>query len=79
MLAFHRAYPSPEAIVPQAAAQTSDSLLWLIPWFHHVILMEKAKSLDIRRAGVWQKSRGVMGTAGEWQQRECNMTKDITT
>lgn len=62
MLAFHRAYPSPEGIVPQAAAQlpvpqkmpqpaaqTLDSLLWLIPWFHHVILMEKVKSLDTRR------------------------------
>lgn len=66
MLAFHRAYPSPEVIVPQAAAQTLDSLLWLIPWFHHVILMEKVKSLDTRRwymeqtlANGW--SRNILG------------------
>jgi predicted nuclease of restriction endonuclease-like (RecB) superfamily len=29
---------------PQAAAQTVDSLLWGIPWFHHVVLMEKVKA-----------------------------------
>jgi hypothetical protein len=27
--------------VPQAAALLSNSLLWAIPWFHHVILLEK--------------------------------------
>ena len=51
------------AIVPQAAAQLepvskvpqpaalllSNSLLWAIPWFHHVILMEKIKDLSARR------------------------------
>ncbi len=62
MLAFCRAYPDPGAIVPQAAAQleplakvprpaaqTPDSVLWSIPWFHHVILMEKVKPLTTRR------------------------------
>ncbi len=29
--------------VPRAAAQTPESLLWAIPWFHHVVLMEKVK------------------------------------
>lgn len=36
--------------VPQAAAQISNSLLWSLPWFHHVILIEKVKDLDTR---VW--------------------------
>jgi predicted nuclease of restriction endonuclease-like (RecB) superfamily len=29
--------------VPQAAAQFTDSILSAIPWFHHVVLMEKVK------------------------------------
>jgi len=37
------------AKVPQAAAQFPDSLLWAIPWFHHVILMQKVKDLATRR------------------------------
>ena len=35
--------------VPQAVAQMSDSLLWLLPWAHHVILIEKVKDLAHRR------------------------------
>ncbi len=35
--------------VPQPAAQTQESLLWSIPWFHHVILIEKVKDLAARR------------------------------
>jgi predicted nuclease of restriction endonuclease-like (RecB) superfamily len=34
--------------VPQAVAQLPASLLWLLPWAHHVILMEKAKDLPTR-------------------------------
>jgi hypothetical protein len=34
-LAIH---PSPTSKVPQVAAQIADSLLWGIPWFHHIIL-----------------------------------------
>jgi predicted nuclease of restriction endonuclease-like (RecB) superfamily len=62
MIAFFREYPDPSTIlpqvaakledkekVPQVAAQLSDSLLWLIPWFHHVILMEKVKDISARR------------------------------
>lgn len=62
MIAFHREYPEPTALlpqpaaklvegvkVPQAAAQMPDSLLWAIPWFHHIILMEKVKALATRR------------------------------
>lgn len=60
MIAFYRAYPTPEAILPQAAAKlpatsevtdpavTADSVLWTIPWFHHVVLLEKVKGLDHR-------------------------------
>lgn len=75
MSAFHREYPDPAAILPQAAAkmavqgevpqpmaqltdsekvpqpaaQFDGSLLWAIPWFHHVVLMEKVKDLAARR------------------------------
>jgi hypothetical protein len=35
-------------ISPQVAAKLPDSLLWAIPWFHHVILMEKVKDLPVR-------------------------------
>jgi predicted nuclease of restriction endonuclease-like (RecB) superfamily len=35
--------------VPQAAAQLDASILWTIPWFHHVILLEKVKDLPIRQ------------------------------
>lgn len=62
MIAFHREYPDPpailpqavaklpeNAILPQAAAKFDRSLLWEIPWFHHVVLMEKVKDLAARR------------------------------
>ena len=63
MLAFHRAYPTGSAIVPQAVAQlpdtihdpddtdriASDELLWHIPWGHHILLLEKVKDVEIRR------------------------------
>jgi predicted nuclease of restriction endonuclease-like (RecB) superfamily len=39
----------PTGKVLPSAAQLHDSLLWLIPWFHHVILMEKVKDLPARR------------------------------
>jgi predicted nuclease of restriction endonuclease-like (RecB) superfamily len=35
--------------VPQAAAQLPESLLWSIPWFHHIVLIEKVKDLTARR------------------------------
>lgn len=34
--------------VPQAAAQSPGLTLWAIPWFHHVILMEKVKDETTR-------------------------------
>lgn len=42
--------PSP-AKVTRAASQIrpATSLLWSIPWFHHVVLIEKVKDLTIRR------------------------------
>ena len=35
--------------VPQAVAQMTNSLLWLVPWAHHVILMDKVSDLPTRR------------------------------
>jgi len=61
MIAFHRQYPDPSSILPQAvaklasdiklpqaAAHETDSLLWLVPWAHHVILMDKVHDLAAR-------------------------------
>jgi predicted nuclease of restriction endonuclease-like (RecB) superfamily len=36
-------------IVQEPPAQGPDSLLWSVPWAHHVILMEKVKDLPTRR------------------------------
>ena len=62
MIAFYRAYPDPASILPQPAAKLptspeapqvaakfEDTPFWSIPWFHHVILMEKVKDLPTRR------------------------------
>ncbi|MEQ1825326.1 MAG: PDDEXK nuclease domain-containing protein [Pirellula sp.] len=35
--------------VPTPSAQFESSLLWSIPWFHHVVLMEKVKVLAARQ------------------------------
>jgi len=61
MIAFYREYPDPSAFLPQAAAKISSPLkmpqpaaksgsvpLWSIPWFHHVVLMEKVKDIPTR-------------------------------
>lgn len=36
-------------IVQGAPAPTPDSLLWSVPWAHHVVLMQKVKDLAVRR------------------------------
>lgn len=33
---------------PQPTAYSSDSLLWLVPWAHHVILMDKVSDISVR-------------------------------
>ncbi len=65
MVAFARAYPRPADFSPQAVAKTErpgispqavaetagvDSLLWLVPWGHHALLLAKVAALDIR---IW--------------------------
>jgi predicted nuclease of restriction endonuclease-like (RecB) superfamily len=40
--------PRPAAKVPQLVAKLPDSLLWSVPWAHHVILLEKVKDLAER-------------------------------
>ncbi len=35
--------------VLQAATQVPNSLLWSVPWAHHVVLMERVKDLSVRR------------------------------
>jgi len=61
MIAFYREYPDPFAFLPQPAAKISSPLkmpqpaaksgsvpLWAIPWFHHIVLMEKVKDIPTR-------------------------------
>lgn len=60
MIAFFRAYSGPSDFSPQVVAklsaqimqeslaQSSDSLIWSVPWAHHVIIMEKIKDTDVR-------------------------------
>lgn len=36
-------------MVPPVVAQLPDSLIWTVPWAHHVILMQKVKDLAVRR------------------------------
>ena len=56
MIAFYREYPTPSTFlpqpaakihapekVPQPAAKLQEAPFWSIPWFHHVILLEKVK------------------------------------
>jgi len=40
---------APNSKVPQAVALLPDSLLWAIPWAHHVILMDKLSDIATRR------------------------------
>ena len=70
MLAFYRQYREPASIVPHAVAQLAvdtkaprpfadrsafqDSILWLVPWGHHALLMEKVGDLYAR---VWYMER----------------------
>lgn len=39
----------PQAAAQLAAPQIGDSLLWGIPWFHHVVLLQKVKDPNNRR------------------------------
>lgn len=48
--------PSEPEKVPQAAAQIQDSILWAIPWFHHVVLIEKVKDAATR---LWYMERTI--------------------
>lgn len=48
MIAFYRFYPQPGEFLPQPAAKLGEASFWSIPWFHHIILMEKVKDLAAR-------------------------------
>ena len=50
MIAFYRDYPEPSSILPQPVAEIASSLLWSVPWAHHVILMDKVSDIPTR---IW--------------------------
>ncbi|MFZ1056458.1 MAG: PDDEXK nuclease domain-containing protein, partial [Opitutaceae bacterium] len=62
---FAREYPTLYPIVPQAAAQLPQAgptpilsmLVQKLPWFHHVILMEKVKD---RATRIWYMQRAIV-------------------
>ncbi len=67
----------PPARVPQPAALLPGSLLWSVPWAHHVILMQKVKDLAIRRwymgqtlAGGWSRNMLAMQIDAEAHERQ---------
>jgi hypothetical protein len=89
MMAFYREYgdlqpaaakvPQPVAQltraerVPQAGAQFADSIQWTTPWFHHVLLVEKARSWSLASGCMQQVLAHVSmswNQLGEWQSRE---------
>ena len=48
MIRFYREYQNPTAISQAPLAKLPDSIFWSIPWYHHIILMQKAKNLPAR-------------------------------
>ena len=48
MIRFYREYHNPTAISQAPLAKLPDSIFWSIPWYHHIILMQKAKDLPTR-------------------------------
>lgn len=60
MIALYREYPAPAQFLPQPAAKLvsmakvpqaaakMESILWRIPWFHHIVLLEKVKDVEQR-------------------------------
>ncbi len=84
MLAFYRSYPKPALIVPQPAAQLERSLLWLIPWFHHVLLIEKIKNITDRQwymaetiANGWSRNVLLMMIQSKAHRRKGNATTNF--
>ena len=97
MIRFAREYPEPEsilqlpvaklaekAILPQVAAKLPGSLLWQIPWAHHVVLMEKVKDLTIRRwymeqtlANGWRRNVLVMQMEAQAHARHGKMCSNF--
>lgn len=85
MIAFHRAYPVPAEFSPppvakltvpigqDTLAQLPDTLLWCVPWAHHVILMEKVKDLATRR---WYMEQTL---ANGWSRNVLAMQIDAQT
>jgi len=93
MLAFARAYPRPDDFSPQAVAKlkppekapqavaksdTADSsLLWLLPWGHHALLLEKVGAMENRRwymaqilAQGWSRNTLAMQISGNAHSRQ---------
>ena len=75
--------PQPVVKLPAAEkrqpppAQLPESPFWSIPWFHHVILMQKVKDHAIRRwymeptlAGGWSRNMLAMQIDAEAHERQ---------
>lgn len=84
MIAFYRFYPEPSLILPQPVAkrsgqeklpqpvaELSGSVLWLVPWAHHVILMDKVADLTTR---VWYMAQAL---ANGWSRNILSLQIDL--
>jgi predicted nuclease of restriction endonuclease-like (RecB) superfamily len=84
MIAFYRFYPEPSLILPQSVAkrsgqeklpqpvaELSGSVLWLVPWAHHVILMDKVADLDTR---MWYMAQAL---ANGWSRNILSLQIDL--
>lgn len=86
MAAFFRNYPDPDEFSPQAVAKSKGrqvaeeshegTLLWSIPWGHHIWLLEKVKDLAARRwymeqtiANGWSRSALTLMIESQAHQR----------
>jgi len=93
MIAFARAYPEPVQFLPQAVAKTArpakvpqavakstpdyNSLLWLIPWGHHALLLEQVKEpahrlwyMEQTLANGWSRNVLALAIDGRAHQRQ---------
>lgn len=59
--------------MPPVVAQFPDALLWMVPWAHHVILMEKVEHLRIR---CWYMERTL---ANGWSRNLLAVQIDVPT
>jgi len=70
-LSQHTAHQDVTPIVPQPAAQWTDVPLWDVPWAHHVVIMQKVRSVADR---VWYMRQVI---SNGWSRNILSMQIDM--